>query len=528
MKGKYFAGLLALTLLASPAMAKTLVYNLGVEPKTIDPVLNSAVDGGNVIANAFEGLVRRTANGIEPGVAEKWEVSDDGLTATFHLRENAKWSDGKPITAADFVFSFRRMLTPDNAAPYSYLGYFIKNGQEVFEGKVKPEELGVEAPDDHTFVIHCNYPAPLLLEYLTFSPFVATREDVVSADNRGWTTKGTLVCSGPFYVDSWKHNDKLTLKKNPYYWDADNVKLDQIDMVMITDANTALAAFKAGKVDINKTIPNAQIPVLLEKGEAKVLSTLGTGYTVFNTAVKPFDDLRVRKAFSLAIDRQLLVDKVTQGGQKPANGFIPYGIPGVSDAAGAPDFRAEDQTKYDDPKARADEAKALLAEAGYPEGKGLPEIVYSYNTNEGNKRIAEALQAMWKQNLGVEVKLQNEEWKVFIDRRNQKNFMLARAAWLSDFMDAENMLALFETKNWENCTNWSNADYDKLMADMAKEGDRAKRIGMMHDAEKILMSELPMISMYFYSTPYMEKSGVSGVYYDPFNHDHLAYADIAE
>lgn len=525
MKGKKLLGTLtALALLASPAMAKTLVYNLGVEPKTIDPVLNSAVDGGNVIANSFEGLVRRTEKGIEPGLAESWQISDDGLTVTFKIRDNAKWSDGKPITAGDFVFSFRRMLTPENAAPYSYLGYFIKNGQEVFEGKAKPEELGVEAKDDHTFVLHCNYAAPLLLEYLTFSPFVATREDVVSADNRGWTTKGTLVCSGPFYVDSWKHNDKLILKKNPYYWDADNVKLDQVDMVMINDANTALAAYKAGKVDVNKTIPGAQIPLLLKSGEAKVLDTLGTGYTVFNTKVKPFDDLRVRKAFSLALDRQTIVDKVTMSGQKPANGFIPYGIPGVVDGKG--DFRSEDTAKYDDPHAQVEEAKKLLAEAGYPDGKGLPEIVYSYNTNEGNKRMAEALQAMWKQNLGVDVKLQNEEWKVFIDRRNQKNFMLARAAWLSDFMDAENMLALFETKNWENCTNWSNAKYDELINGAAKEGDRAKRIGMMHDAEKILMEELPMISMYFYATPYMQKDYVSGVYYDPFNHDHLAYADV--
>lgn len=523
---KILSTLAALALLASPALAdKSLVYNLAVEPKTIDPVLNSSNDGGNVIGNIFEGLVRRSEKGIVPAAAESWEISDDGLTATFKIRDNAKWSDGKPVTADDFKFAFTRMLTPELACPYSYLGYFIKNGEKFFKGEAKAEDLGLEVKDEKTFVIHLEYQAPLMLEYLSFNPFVAVRKDQVEADNRGWTTKGTLVCNGPFYLDSWAHNDKIVIKKNPNYWDADNVKLDNVQMVMITDTNTALAAYKAGKVDYIEAMPTQLIPSLLKSGEAKVRPTLGTAYTVFNIKEKPFDNLKVREAFNLAIDRQALCDKVLQAGQKPANAFVPYNIPGVDQSK---DFRGEDETQYLPANADPEKAKALLAEAGYPDGKGLPTITYLYNNNPGNKQIAEALQAMWKQNLGVNVELKSEEWKVFIDNRQQKHFMLARHAWLSDFEDAENMLALFVTDNWENCTNWSNADYDKLVNSCAKEMDRAKRIQSMHDAEKILMTELPMIPMYYYVTPYMIKDKVSGVYMDLFKHNYFAYADVAE
>ncbi|EEX48071.1 MULTISPECIES: peptide ABC transporter substrate-binding protein [Jonquetella] len=515
---KLLAALAALTLCASGALAgeKILTYNLGVEPRTIDPVLNNAVDGSTVDYNVFEGLVRPDENGvIAPGCAEKWDVSEDGLTWTFHLRDGLKWSDGSPLTAADFKFGFLRILIPENAAPYGYLAYMIKNGKEFFEGKCKAEDVGIEAPDDKTLVLHMAEKSPLVLQYLSFNPFVPAKRELVEANPRGWTIASMpMLSNGPFYVAEWKHNSEMLLKKNPNYWDAANVKLDGVRLLMIVDSNTALAAFKAKNVDVNDHLPPLMVAQLIKSGEAKVLPTLGTAFTVFNVTKKPFDDPRVRKAFSLAIDRKAIVEKVTQGGQHPANGFIPEKIPGA--VVGGPDFRSEDSNVYLTPNADVETAKKLLAEAGYPDGKGFPSVSYTYNGNPGNKAIAEVLQAMWKKNLGVDVELVQQEWKVFIDTRNQKNYQIARHAWIADFNDAQGMLALWTSDNFENCTGWKNAEYDKLINAAVTMTDMAKRAEDMHKAEKILMDEMPVMPIYYYATPYLMQPNVKGVYQSPF------------
>ena len=256
-------------------------------------------------------------------------------------------------------------------------------------------------------------------------------------------------------------------------------------------------------------------PQLLASGEAKVAPTLGTSFSVFNTTRKPFDDVRVRKAFALAVDRQVLVDKVTMGGQKPAQAFIPFIIPGV-DPAGK-DFRAEDPTEYLPIHADVAAAQKLLEEAGYPGGKGFPTVTYVYNGNPTNKAIAEALQAMWKQNLGVTVELSQQEWKVFIDTRVQKNYDIARHAYLVDFFDAASLLDLWISDSFENVVGFNNAEYDALMRDSARQMDRAKRIDDLHKAEKILLENMPVLPLYYYSTPYLLKSRVEGVYLSPRN-----------
>ena len=503
-----------------------IVFNLAVEPQTIDPVRNNAVDGSNVIFNLFDGLVRIGFDDApEPGCAERWEVSEDGMTWTFHLRKGLKWSDGKPLTAEDFRYGLLRLLDARNASPNAYMAYFLKNGEAFFNGKAGSEDVGIDVPDDATLRLRLENPAPLMLDCLSFYAFAPARADVVEQDPRGWATKPeSLVCNGPFVLSEWKHNSELTLTKNPNYWDADNVKIDKVRMVMITDSNTALAAFKAGKVDLLDRIPPQMTPQLIQSGEAKVAPALGTAFCVFNVARAPFDDPRVRKAFTLAIDRRTMVEKVAMGGQKPAVAFIPYGIPGVG---ADKDFRAEGGTFLPE-RADPEAAKKLLAEAGYPDGKGFPKVAYKYNLSSTNKAIAEALQAMWKQNLGVEVELANEEWKVFLNTREQGDFQIARHAYVTIFFDAGSLLEGWVTGSPKNVARYSDPEYDALIRDSLKQMDRSKRMEDMHRAEAILMRDLPVLPLYFYSTPYMQSARVKGIYISPRSWVLFRGAEVAE
>ena len=502
-----------------------IVFNLAVEPQTIDPVRNNAVDGSNVIFNLFDGLVRIGFDDApEPGCAERGEVSEDGMTWTFHLRKGLKWSDGKPLTAEDFRYGLLRLLDARNASPNAYMAYFLKNGEAFFNGKAKAEEVGLVAVDDVTFRIDLEYQTPLMLDYLSYHIFFPARADVVEQDPRGWSASGSFPCNGPFMITEWKHNSELTLTKNPNYWDADNVKIDKVRMVMITDSNTALAAFKAGKIDLLDRIPPQMTPQLIQSGEAKVAPALGTAFCVFNVARAPFDNPKVRRAFALAIDRTAMVEKVAMGGQKPAVAFIPYGIPGVG---ADKDFRAEGGTFLPE-RADPEAAKKLLAEAGYPDGKGFPKVTYKYNLSSTNKAIAEALQAMWKQNLGVEVELANEEWKVFLNTREQGDFQIARHAYVTIFFDAGSLLEGWVTGSPKNVARYSDPEYDALIRDSLKQMDRSKRMEDMHRAEAILMRDLPVLPIYFYSTPYMQSARVKGIYISPRNWVFFRGAEVVE
>ena len=532
MRGKkWFFVLAAVLCLMGTAWAgeKEIVYNLGIEPRTIDPVLNSATDGATVIYNLFEGLVRIGFDDApEPGCAESWEVSEDGLSWTFHLREGLRWSDGKPMTAEDFRYGVQRMFTPENACPFAHIGFFIKNAEACFKGTAKLDELGVAAVDERTLRLDLEHPSPMMLDYLSYHVFYPARADVVETDPLDWPASGSFPCDGPFTITEWKHNSEMTLVKNPHYWDADKVKLDRLRMVMINDADAALAAFRDGKVDYNHTIPSSMLPQLLQSGEARMRNTLGTYFYVFNTTRRPFDDARVRKAFALAVDRTAVVEKVTIAGQKLANGLIPYGIPGVNPNDPMVDFRAEDKTEYLPPRADVEQAKKLLAEAGYPDGKGFPKVQCKYNNDFWNKAIAEALQAMWRQNLGVVVDLENEEWKVFINTRNEKDFDIARHGYLVDFFDAGSLLELWQTGVPENVAGYANEEYDALIKDSLKQMDRAKRIEDMHKAEQILMQDLPVLPLYFYSTPYMQSARVKGIYMSPRKWVFFRGAEVVE
>lgn len=502
-----------------------IVYNLGADPKTIDPQLNSAVDGSTIIHNAFEGLMREDENSkIVPGTAEKYEVSDDGTVYTFHLRKDAKWSDGKPVVAGDFEYAWKRALNPKVAAEYAYQLFYIKNGaayynQEKVGGKVATaEDVGVKVIDDNTLEVTLESPVPYFLSLAAFPTYFPVRKDIIEGNEEKWTLKpDTYISNGPFKMSEWKEKESITFVKNENYWDAKNVKLETLEVKLIDDQITYLNAFKSGEIDVIESPPQAEIPTLLDEGTAKIYPYLGTYFYVINVSDKAKDvdpkaaealsNPKFRKALSLAIDRQLIVDKVAQGGQAPATSYVPAGI---LDSIGE-----EFQKDYSSKGANIEEAKKLLEEAGYPNGEGAPTITFTFNTDQGHQNIAQAVQDMWKTNLGINVELKNEEWAVFQDTRNNFQYSMARHGWIADYNDPMTFLDMWTTGNGQNNAGYSNKEYDKLIAQAKVELDDAKRTELLHKAEDILMDESPIIPLYYYTNVLCIDKNVKGTYKSP-------------
>lgn len=485
-----------------------VTHNLSSEPKSIDPALNTAVDGHQVIYGVFEGLCRldERDQGI-PGIAESWDISEDNLTYTFHLRD-AKWSDGQPVKASDFVYAWKRAVDPATAAEYGYQMYYLKNGEAINNGEKPVDELGVKAIDDKTLEVTLENITPYFLQLTAFPTYMPVREDVVSADPEGWALNmDTYIGNGPFKVQEWKHDDVLKLVKNENYYDADKVKLDGIDYVFIVEASTAVSAFESGEIDYMEAVPAEKIAVLEEANDEnfKILPYLGTYFYIFNMNQEPVNNLKVRKALSLAINRTDIVEQVTKAGQVPATGFVPKG---VSMSDGTTDFQ-ETAGDYNMPidDSKVEEAKQLMAEAGYPDGQGFPTIELLYNTNEGHKAIAEAIQAMWKQNLGINVELCNEEWKVFQTSRNEGNYTVARHGWIGDYVDPMTFLDMWITASGNNDAKFSNPKYDELIS-KAKSTLGKERDDAMLEAQAILMEELPVMPIYYYTNAILMRSTV--------------------
>ncbi|TZE82874.1 peptide ABC transporter substrate-binding protein [Calorimonas adulescens] len=503
-----------------------ITYNLQTEPRSVDPAKNTAIDGGTVIYHVFEGLTRLDKNNkAEPAVAEKWDVSSDGLTYTFHLRDGVKWSDGKPVTAKDFEYAWKRVLNPDTGSEYAYQLYYIKNGEKYNKGEAKAEDVGVVAKDDKTLELTLESPTPYILELLAFFTYMPVRQDIVEKDPDGWAQNPeTYIGNGAFVMKEWNHNDSIVFEKNPNYWDAGRIKPDKLTFVMINDASTELAAFDNNQIDFGDNPPANDFPRLREDGVLHIDPSLATYGYVFNTKKAPFDNPKVRKAFSLAIDRKAIVETPPQVGQKPAGGWVPPGLP---DADATKDFREIGGDYYDVNKASVEEAQKLLAEAGYPGGKGLPEITLLYNTSEGHKQIAEMLQEMWKKNLGVEVKLANEEWQVFLDDRANGNYQIARLGWFADYIDPMTFLDMFTTGSGNNDSGWSNKEYDDLIDKAKRTTNAAERMQYMHQAENILMDEMVVIPIYFYVNSYIVKPNLKGYHVDPlgYTYFHEAYKE---
>jgi len=513
---------------------QVLTFDLGAEPKTLDPQLNSANTGGLVINNTFEGLVRLDDKGQpQPGVATSWEVSEDGKKYTFKLNPEAKWSDGKQITAGDFEYTFKRAVDPKTASEYAFLMFYIKGAQEFFEDKGTAEEVGVKAIDDTTLEVELNAPLPYFLKLLNFYTYAPTRKDVVEKNPEGWAKDpATAVSNGPFKLADYQIGDKIVLVKNPEYWDADNVKLEKINMTMIVDDATKLTAYQNGEVDFIDNVPSQEIQRLQMEDDTFYLEPqLGSYYYIFNVAKGPTTDVNVRKALTHAIDRKAITEEVTKGGQQPATGFVPSGL---LDSTGA-EFRKEAGDYGIGLEANVEQAKEYLAKAGYPNGKGFPKMTITYNTSEGHKAVAEAIQEMWKKNLGIDVTLQNQEWAVFQDTRRVGNFDVARGGWLGDYEDPMTFLDMWTSYSGNNDAQWSskkgdfpaNDKYTKLIEEskLISGVDRDKKL---YETEKILMDEAIVMPIYYYTDAFMMKEKVKGWKRSTLGHWDLKNAYISK
>ena len=488
-------------------------YNLGADPKTLDPALNTAVDGGTVLQNLYVGLMKTDDDDQPiPGMAESHEVSEDGLVYTFKLRD-AKWSDGEPVKADDFAFAWFRALdsmTKPTPSEYAYQLFYIKNAEKFNAGEATKEEVGIEVVDDKTLKVTLEAPVAYFLSLMAFPTYFPVRQDMVEKDvNLWWADKETHVSNGPFKFESLAPKSKLVLVKNDNYYDADKVKLKTIEMSLTDDAQTFLASFKKGELDMIEAPPPQDIPQLLKDKVAQVMPYLGTYFYVINMrpelkdknpeVYEALQKPEVRRALALGLNKTELVEKVAMGEQTPAWADVPEGI---KDHEGN---NFADKTKYLDKDAGDfEEAKRLLTEAGYPNGEGFPTITLKYNNNTTHQNMAVAVQAMWKQNLGIDIELANEEWAVFQTSRINGDYEIARHGWIADYNDPMTFLDMWVSGEgpgvWgNNDAHYDNPEYDRLIAEAKVETDLPKRTQMMHDAQDLLMEDLPVIPIYFYT-----------------------------
>lgn len=508
---------------------------LASEPQTVDPALNSAVDGAIMINHFFEGLVKWVDDGegnamTAPGQAESWEkvVNDDGtVTYTMKLRDGIKWSDGKEVTAGDFEYSWKRLANPETAADYCYMIDMVQNYAGIANSESDPDTLGIKAIDDKTLEIVLSYDCPYFEEIMAFPATFPVRQDLVEGNDEWTYDVATYVSNGPYKMKEWSHNAYILAEKNENYYDFANLGPDTIRFTLLDDANAILAAYKSGELDFIEELPPDEMANYLASGELTVADYIGTYYVCFNTEDEVFSNPLIRKAFSLAIDRNYIVENVSQAGEVPATGYVPAG---VNDAAGpgSDDFRTVGGEYYsvaeEDYEKNCEEARALLAEAGYPNGEGFPTVEYMYNTNDKHKAIGEALQNMWQEQLGVTVNLSNQDWNVFLESRKQGDYQIARNGWIADYNDPCSFLDMWYTGGGNNDAQYSNKDYDAKIDAAKATAVQEERMKAFHEAEDILIEQDNVLApVYFYTQPYMIKDDIQGMYYTPLGYFFFGY-----
>ncbi|WP_080848823.1 peptide ABC transporter substrate-binding protein [Cytobacillus gottheilii] len=498
---------------------KVLYLNNGQEPTSFDPPIGFDSVSWQALNNLMEGLTRLGKNHEpEAAIAEKWDLSDDGKTYTFHIRENAKWSNGDDVTAGDFVFAWKRLLNPETGSPAAFLGYFIEGGEAFNNGEGSADDVAVKAVDEKTFEVTLISPQEYFLSVISNPAFFPVNEKVATENPEWFAEAETFVGNGPFNLAEWDHDSHFLMEKNDQYWDAENVKLDKVHWAMVDDTNTEYQMFQAGDLDTSD-VPADLSEQLFGEGKVEVVDQAGDYFYRFNVTKEPFQNENIRKAFAMAVDQKQIVDFVTKGQEKPAYGFVSYGF---TDPSGN-DFR---ETAGDLVKTDAEEAKKLLAQGMEEEGYDtLPEVTLTYSTSDAHKKIAETLQQMFKDNLGVDVQLANMEWNVFAEEQSALKFQLSRSSFLADYADPINFLENFQTGHSMNRTGWSNAEYDQLIQDAKNEADEAARYDMMYEAETILMDEMPIIPIHFYNQVFMQNEGVSGIVRHPVGYMELKWAD---
>lgn len=498
---------------------KVLKLNNGSEPTSFDPPIGFDSVSWNALNNLMEGMTRLDQDDQpQPAAAKEWELSDDGKTYTFHLRD-AKWSNGEPVTAEDFEYAWKRLANPDTASPAAFLAYFIEGAEAFNTGEGSEEDMMVKAVDESTLEVTLESPVAYFPSLVSNPAFFPVHKDTVEADPEWHTEADTYVSNGPFELSKWEHDSKFVFSKNENYWDAANVKLDEVDWAMVDDTNTEYQMYKTGELHTSD-VPADLSEELFSNGQAQVEDQSGTYFYRFNLDMEPFQNENIRKAFAMAVDQQKIVEFVTKNEEKPAHGFVAYGF---EDASGG-DFR---EVGGDLVTTDADKAKELLEkgmeEEGYDE---LPNVTLTYNTSDAHKKIAETLQQMYKEVLGVNVDLANQEWNVFSDEQKQLKLQFSRSSFLADYGDPINFLESFQTGHSMNRTGWNSEEYDSLIQQAKEETDEAKRFELMHEAEALLFEEMPIFPIHFYNQVYLQNEDVSGIVRHPVGYMELKDATI--
>lgn len=487
---------------------QVLKINTKTEPQSLNPALIDNQSAGDMANQLFEGLVRVDKNGeVIPGVAEKWGISADNTLYTFYIRKDAKWSNGEPVTAEDFVYSWEKALRPDTGAPLADNLSFIKNGSKYLAGELKdPKELGVKALDTNTLQVTLERPTPFFLRLTSFFSVLPVSKKVDESKPNWAGEADSFVSNGPFMMKEWKHDQEIVMVPNPHYWAKNVVKLERIEWKMVNDQNTEYQMYQTGELDVAFP-PTSVTGKLLTEGKAKLAPMASTVYVRYNHKAEPFTNQKIRKAFAYAIDRKTLVDKVVQGGQSPATGLIPEGL-----SSGNGDFRTlAGKDLFADNN--VEEAKKLLAE-GLQELKlpSLPKLTFMTDNNDLRSKVSQALQEMWKRNLGVEVELKTMERKVFVQGVKAGDFQFALYSTGADYDDSYNLFGQFTAGDGYNYSKYSNAEYDKLIETAFNETDLAKRAQAMVDAEKILIADMAINPLYYNKLVYLENERVKNVY----------------
>ena len=461
----------------------------GKEPESLDPATVTGQPDGRVVQSIFEGLTRYNATNAapEPGLASHWKVSPDGKVYTFYMRTNAQWSNGEPITAKDVAYSWFRVLKPETASDYVGNLFYIKGAESFHLGKApREEDVGIRVISDSVLEVELENPTAFFLDLCAFPTQAVVHRGTIEKYKDRWLKAEKLPVSGAYELVSWKLNDRIRLKKNPRYWDAANVAVEMVDLLPVNSQNTALNLFANNQVDIvwdKDVVPTELIDVLSKRDDFHRFNYLGTYFLRFNVTRKPFDDVRVRKALALAVDRRR-IDEIMMGGATATNIYVPP----------LPKYKSPDGTPYDPALARQ-----LLREAGYDGGKDFPRVEYLFNTSRDHEKIAVQLQAMWRDELGITVELRSVEWKVYLNAQSTLDFDISRSAWIGDYADPNTFLDMFMANNPNNRTGWKNAEYDRLMRTANATPDVAQRAKLLQSAERMLIcEEFPIVPIYIY------------------------------
>ena len=492
----------------------------GSEPQGIDPHIVTGVPEHHILISLCEGLTipnpnPKDSNGYIPGTAESWSISEDGKEYIFKLNKNAKWSNGEPVTADDFVWSWKRILTASLGSQYPDMLYYLEGAYEYHNGLTNNfDEVGVKALDTHTLKVNLKNPTPFFIGLLShYSTWPVHKETVLKygdIDDRNgeWTRPGNFVCNGPFQLKTWELNNKIVVEKNPYYYDASIVRLNEIHYYPVSNVMTEDRMFRAGQLHLTSSFPTQKCPMYIEEKNPtfKIDPYMGTYFYRINTENKALSDVRVRKALAYSIDRKLLVDKVTQCGQIPAYSFTPPGSNG---------YQPSTEIPYDPIL-----AKELIAAAGYSPENPFPKLEILFNTNEGHRKVALAIQQMWQNELGIEVELVNQDWKVYLSREMVGDFQISRAGWIGDYEDPNTFLDLMRPNRGNNKTGWEDMDFDALIEKANTINDQNERYELLNKAEKILIENMPIIPLYTYVRVYQLSSDVKGFYPHILDHHH--------